>query len=106
MSGERNISIEDIQVEGSSYLTSLSRLLGKEIKDIQGYLNDGEFGFVVFKICKIELADGTKLDTDGEHDIAFVYHEDLKIQFPDLETLYCNLYPSDCEDGDEDNEND
>lgn len=92
------MGIEDIQVEGSSYLTSLSKLLDREIKDIQGYLNNGEFGFVVFKICKIVLADGVILDVGGEHDIAFVYNEDLETQLTDLDTLYCNLYPDECED--------
>lgn len=95
-----NVTIEEIMVEGSSYLTSLSKLLGHEIKDIQGYLNNGEFGFVVFKICKIELADGAILDVGGEHDIAFIYNEDLEKQVPGIETLHRNLYPDECEEED------
>lgn len=61
----------DVKVGDSTFEISLSRLTDQKIKDVNGYISE-EFGDPVFKITDIVLEDGTKLNCEGEHDIAYI----------------------------------
>lgn len=61
----------DVQVEGSNYEISLSKLLDLGIKDIQGYISY-EFGEPTFKMTKIILDEGHSLWCEGEHDFPYI----------------------------------
>jgi hypothetical protein len=92
------MKIHDINIEGSDYLISLHKLIGKPIKDIQGYLTS-EFGDVTFKMSKVEFADGTFLGCEGEHDLPYLVGFDEQPNFDD-ETLQ-ELYDQEKEDENE-----
>lgn len=49
------------------YELSLTRMLGKELADITGYISQ-EFGDRSFKVCRLVFTDGTCLGFEGEHD--------------------------------------
>lgn len=63
---------KDILIEGSTYESSLTRLIGKTIKDIRGYISDPYGGGASFKLTKIEFEDGTFLGVEGEHDYPYL----------------------------------
>lgn len=65
------VELKDIAVEGSAYKQSLSKLIGKPIQDIHGYISQ-EFDSPAFKLSCIVFADGTKLDVEGEHDFPYL----------------------------------
>ena len=54
-----------------SYTLSYSKLCGKKIKDILGYVSN-EFDAPTFKISKIILEDDTEQWVEGEHDIPYL----------------------------------
>jgi len=56
--------------KGDSWYLSLSKLTGKKIKDIGGYITN-EFGEPTFKLCFIEFEDGSQLGCEGEHDMPY-----------------------------------
>lgn len=89
---------KDISYNGHEYYESLSKLIGKPIKDVVGYLSDSEFDFIVFKIRKIMFEDETSLDVGGEHDIAFVYKEALENVLGEepLMDIFCEQNPDSC----------
>lgn len=66
---------QDVQIEGSSYLLSLSKMAGRKIADIHGYVSDPFDVGATFQLCHIILDDGTSLDVQGEHDCAFLCSE-------------------------------
>jgi hypothetical protein len=76
---------------------SLSNLIGKEIKDITGYLSE-EYGDITFVLNTVVFIDDTKLGIEGEHDFPFLV-EYLKQPQPnfDDETLQ-RLYEESEED--------
>lgn len=61
----------DLLVKGSTYQISLTKLTGKAIKDITGYL-ENEFGEPSFKVCQIVMEDGTLIGVEGEHDFPYL----------------------------------
>lgn len=80
----------DFLVEGSDYLLSLSKLQGKKIKDITGFVIL-EFDEPVFEITDIILDDDTKICIDAEHDCAYLYmHEN-----EDWDKLLVQIHNSD-----------
>ena len=85
------ITFETIRADDSDYRISLSKLIGKEVQDVVGYLSQ-EFGDVSFKLTKIVLADGSEMGVGGEHDHPYLvsYGEDDQPNFDDetLEALY------------------
>ncbi len=50
---------------------SFSKLAGKAIVDLHGYISR-EFGDPVFKISTVVFADGTSVWVDGEHDMPYI----------------------------------
>jgi hypothetical protein len=83
------ITCKDVLAEGSTWEISLSRLTGKRVKDIRGYLaDDFGVGYPSFKLTCIIFEDGTAVDVEGEHD--FPYLSPTKMEMPpnfDEETL-------------------
>lgn len=83
------ITYNDIKVGG--FEISLSKLVGKQVKDIRGYLSK-EFGDVVFKMTSIVLEDDTKMGCEGEHEFPYLvqYNASKQPNFDDatLERLY------------------
>jgi len=65
------ITRKDIQVEDDTFLISLSKLIGKPIKDIHGHLSD-EYGGVTFVLYSIVFEDGTSMSVEGEHDFPYL----------------------------------
>lgn len=63
------VSYKDLKV--SDYEIGLTKLIGKQVKEIRGYLS-GEFGDPCFKLTQIEFEDGTFLGCEGEHDIPYL----------------------------------
>ena len=74
---------EQYQHEGSDYLLSLTKLTGKKIKDVVGYVSN-EFGDPTFKLSHIVMEDDKPLFIEGEHDFPYVCGVDEKI----LEDIY------------------
>jgi hypothetical protein len=73
------------------YLLSLKKLIG-EIEDVYGRVSV-EFGDPIFKISLLVLKDGTMLQIDGEHDIAYFYGGKVKnLQEEFLQKLYEEEY--------------
>lgn len=81
------ITLNDIKVEGSTYRLSLTKLMGKQIKDIHGYLSS-ELGDPVFKMINVVFEDGTKLGAEGEHDFPYLVGEQPNHNEETLERLY------------------
>ena len=81
------ITFETVRADDSDYRVSLSKLIGKEVQDIVGYLSQ-EFGEVLFKLTKVVLADGSEMGVEGEHDFPYLvsYGKDSQPNFDD-ETL-------------------
>lgn len=63
--------------ECSDYLLSYTKVSGKKIKDLTGYVSI-EFNDPIFKIVNILFEDGTSESVGGEHDIAYI-HSNSKI---------------------------
>ena len=81
------ITMKDIKVEGSRYRSSLSKLVGKKIKDVHGFISAG-LGDPVFKLSVVVFEDDTVLQVEGEHDFPYVVGNQPNC---DEETLY-SLY--------------
>ncbi len=77
----------DALVEGSDYLLSLNKLLGKKVVDIQGHLSN-EFGQVTFQMYKIVLDDGTMFFAEGEHDFPYLTDGDAKFDEDQFKAIY------------------
>ena len=53
------------------FYISLSKLTGKKVVDLHGYL-DSQFGTPVFHVCRVAFEDGTTEFLEGEHDVAYL----------------------------------
>ena len=64
------MSIQDkYRYEKEDFFLSYTKLTGKKIKDILGYVT--ECGDPIFNICRIVFEDDTSVSVGGEHDIAY-----------------------------------
>ena len=81
------ITFETVRADETDYRISLSKLIGKEVQDVVGYLSQ-EFGDVSFKLIKVIFADGSEMGVEGEHDHPYLvsYGKDDQPNFDD-ETL-------------------
>lgn len=87
-------TLNEVQVKGEYFfLVSLSKLVGKPIKDIQGYISK-EFGEPVFQVSRVILEDGTSIAFNGEHDIAYLEDYNHVISQEQLQALYDEENPS------------
>lgn len=61
-----------VDVKVSDYEIGLTKLIGKPIKEIKGYLSQ-QFGpDATFKITGIVFEDDTEMDVEGEHDFPYL----------------------------------
>lgn len=79
-------SYDDVRISDEQYShISLAKLIGRPIADITVSVSR-EFADPVLEIHRVQFDDGTFLNLDGEHDIAYITvpyrHEDT---FPQLE---------------------
>ena len=81
------ITMKDIKADGSTFRSSLSKLVGKKIKDVHGIISAG-FGDPVFKLSVVVFEDDTVLQVEGEHDFPYLVGNQPNY---DEETLY-SLY--------------
>lgn len=68
------VKFDDITVPGrtsGTFRVSLSKLIGKPVKDVRGYLSNIGGG-ITFKLTEIEFDDGTFLSVEGEHDFPYL----------------------------------
>ena len=65
------MKLDDIRVDGHSYKLSLTKFVGRPIKDVIGYLNDIGAG-PSFMLTEIVLEDGAMIGVEGEHDFPFL----------------------------------
>lgn len=65
------MKLKDVQSESDKNLISLSKLIGKKIKEVAGCIST-EFGEPVFNMTKIVFEDGSYMWCEGEHDIAYL----------------------------------
>lgn len=79
------ISLRVVPIEGKTYQLSLSELVVKRVRDV-GIGISTEFGGPVIRVSEIYFEDGTSLQVDGEHDIAYCYmpYGKAREQWPDL----------------------
>ena len=62
---------EEVKIEWSTYEIGLTKVVGKKVKEVKGYLSK-ELDEPVFKLCTIEFEDGTILGVEGEHDFPYL----------------------------------
>lgn len=70
---KKEIHYQDVVVEsslGTSYI-GISKLTGKKIKEIIGYLST-EFGDVTFQVSRLIFEDDTEMGFEGEHDFPYL----------------------------------
>lgn len=67
----KKVNLDDVRVEGSDYLLSLSKIAGKKVVDVTGYISR-EYDEPTFKISRLVLEDGRELMVEGEHDFPYV----------------------------------
>lgn len=81
---------DDFKAEGDvlDFELSISKLAGRKIRDVAGYISYFGKNTVAFKITGIHFEDGSELGVEGEHDFPYitVYDEDAFPNFSD-ETL-------------------
>lgn len=77
------MELSDILIEGDDYDISLSKLVGKTIKDVVGYITT-EYGSAMFKLSYIVFEDGSQVGVEGEHDLPYVI-EYAKWPMPNLD---------------------
>lgn len=83
---------KDVQVEGSTYLISLKKVLSKSIVDIHGYLSC-EFDAPTFKLSRVIFEDGTELGVEGEHDFPYLVQSHRENEDrPEYMGKYCPEY--------------
>jgi hypothetical protein len=69
-----------------SYSISLTKLSGKKIKDVEGYVSK-EFGDPAFQVTTLVFEDGTTTRFGGEHDIAYLENWGEEVPNLDMDTL-------------------
>jgi hypothetical protein len=81
------MNLADIQIPSDSKYKniSLAKLCGQPIADIEVSFTR-EFGDVSVKLLRVVLADGTKMEAEGEHDLPYV--TDVPVEAEVLEALY------------------
>lgn len=80
-------TLKDVRFDGSHSI-SLSKLVGKELSDIKGYLT-GEFGGEpCFKMTHVVLKDGTEFWCEGEHDCPYLAEHTAKFELEQLEIIW------------------
>jgi hypothetical protein len=62
--------------EGSDWLFSLSKLVGKKVVDVVGYPSDPFGDTPLFKIVEIIFEDETAVSVEGEHDVPYLPADD------------------------------
>ena len=65
------INLNDVRSKNCEWQISLTKLIGKGIADIEGYITD-EQGQPTFKISELVLSDGTMMGVEGEHDFPYL----------------------------------
>lgn len=67
------LNVEDLRPDNgkNNHCISLSKLLGKQVKDVHGFITK-EFDDPVFEICWIVLDDDTEVGCEGEHDLPYI----------------------------------
>ena len=93
------VHYNDLKV--SDYEIGLTKLTGKQIKEVKGYLSM-EFGETTFKITKVVLADDTEIQVEGEHDFPYLACYEPTPPNMDDETLERLYYEENPEKEDED----
>lgn len=62
--------------DGSDYLFSLSKFVGKKVVDLVGYPSDPFGGTPIFCITEVIFEDGTNAFLEGEHDVVYLPSEE------------------------------
>lgn len=98
-------TFNDLKIEGSTFELSLSRLIGKPIKDVRGYFIM-EYGDPVFEMTKIEFEDGSFLGCEGEHDTPYLVNYGTPQPNYDTDNLWRLVKQDPDYEGDEGDEED
>jgi len=70
---------DEVKTEDGRYV-SLSKLCGKQIVDVIGYIADPwDLKEPIFLMRQIILEDGTRLQCEGEHDAAYIHATGTRI---------------------------
>lgn len=94
--------IQHKDLEVSAYEISLTKLIGKKIKEVRGYLSNPYIDEPLFQMTKIEFEDGTFLGAGGEHDFPYlVTHGGEQPNYDDetLARLYREANPEEQQEG-------
>ena len=78
---------ENVKSEKYDWCIALTKLTGRKIKEIHGYLST-EFNEPVFKMSFIEFDDGTEVNCEGEHDFPYLADGTYKFDEEVLQSLY------------------
>lgn len=78
---------KDVQseVDNDGGWISLEKVVGKKIKEVQGYLSS-EFGDPVFQLFRIYFEDGSSCFVEGEHDMPYL--SGLDVSDEEIEAIY------------------
>jgi len=81
----------DIDRVKGKFNLSLSKIIGDEIVDVEGYVSC-QFGWPVFRITRIIFASGFYCLVDGEHEIAYVVEplDTSNLEAVDPLRVWCN----------------
>ena len=80
------LHFKDVSWEDDSYYISLSKLFGKNIKDVVAYIS-GEFGDYTLAVNKLVFEDDSYLWFEGEHDLPYVVEGGMEPSYIDYEML-------------------
>ena len=84
----------------SDYEIGLTKLIGKPVKEIHGYLSR-EYDEPTFKLTKVEFEDGTILGAEGEHDFPYLVTYGNKTPANYSDDYLQEVYDSDTDNEDE-----
>lgn len=65
------VTRNDIRADGSNFLFSLTKLIGKKVSDITFYVTTVDETPLIL-ICDVIFDDGSLMGVEGEHDIPYV----------------------------------
>ena len=68
------------EISTSDFEIGLSKVIGKKIKEVHGYISGDEDEGQHFQMTKVEFEDGTWMWAEGEHDMPYLWTEDGKVQ--------------------------
>ena len=80
--------LDSIKVPSSTYLLSLTTLVGKEIRDIQFFIST-ELDEHCIKVRRLIFDDGSEMVFEGEHDCPYLVNLDHDQPNTDSKTLEC-----------------